>query len=147
MPSERGPLHLVARGEAARCAVCHDALDEATRPCEGCGVALHDECRAATSSCPTLGCDHARVVVASPCATKAGARAAPGALTAIVCLALAGASLLVYIGLAQAAAIIAGELMGSTAASICAAAGVTLVTAPLLLACVIQLERISSGRR
>jgi hypothetical protein len=49
-------LELTSRPSPVRCAVCHDELATAPVPCDGCGAALHAECRAAVHGCPTIGC-------------------------------------------------------------------------------------------
>ncbi|MBI3724784.1 hypothetical protein HY251_12640 [bacterium] len=40
----------------ARCAFCHDALDDESAVCPGCKTVLHRDCRALLPECPTLGC-------------------------------------------------------------------------------------------
>lgn len=49
-------LELTSRPSPVRCAVCHDELAAAPVPCDGCGTALHAECKAAVHGCPTIGC-------------------------------------------------------------------------------------------
>lgn len=143
MLSRRGALHFSARGEAARCALCHDALGARAATCDGCGVALHDDCRTATTTCPTLGC--ARGLTSAGVAKRE--RPWPGATTALACLALAAGALLAYVVVPQAVATAADGLLDSPAGVVMAAAAVTLVLTPPFLAVLGLLERIASGRR
>lgn len=52
------------RGEARRCAICHDELSDpraaALARCGGCGTAAHIDCFDAEGGCPTLGCGSRR---------------------------------------------------------------------------------------
>jgi len=50
-------LQLQPRLDAlVRCALCHDALAPPESVCSRCFTRLHEECRAALTRCPTLGC-------------------------------------------------------------------------------------------
>lgn len=148
MLSERGPLHLVARGEATRCAVCHDAPGDAHASCDGCGCVLHRECAAA--GCPTLGCARAgaRPAFTSKLVDKADDHARPPRPRVAVVLAsfaLACLALIAYLGLALMAGAFVGGGLGLGSWGICAAVLVGIVAAPVLAGVMERLQRMAQG--
>lgn len=52
----RASVHLSQRTEQRDCAYCREALDEEPWLCPLCHCALHRDCGAELSSCPSLGC-------------------------------------------------------------------------------------------
>src|SRR5580704_12303129 len=71
----------------ARCALCHDALDDESAVCPGCGTVLHRDCRALLMECPTLGCRQSTFSVIPPTAGARPLRVRPGFRRALANLA------------------------------------------------------------